>query len=397
MNPLAQRDSQPSSLPGWLLEQAAARPRAVALRHKRLGVWQERSWDALRVEVGALAGALSERGFRPGSTLTLLSNPRPEAVLLALAAQWLGGGAAGLDPRGETAAPDLLAGTPGRDFVFAEGLAEVERVRRAGLRPTFLCYVDPRGLAADPAPELLAYPALLASGGGRVPALLARPAAVAFVFLRRGSDGAVEEQGIAHADLLRQGLALVTGEGLTHREEAFAARAFAASGQARYLLAPWLAAGFCLNFPESLETRDIDRRELGPTLVAGTVETWLRLANLVQERLPAPGTWLRRCIDRGLDPHADGLSRLLGHWLVRRPLRDVLGFTRTRVPLIVGEPLPETSAQFFATLGIVVRNWTEAAEWKAQARPPRAAGPVEGAAPAFERRSLSSAPDVQPV
>ena len=28
MNPLAQRDSQPSSLPGWLLEQAAARPRA---------------------------------------------------------------------------------------------------------------------------------------------------------------------------------------------------------------------------------------------------------------------------------------------------------------------------------------------------------------------------------
>ena len=137
MNPLAQRDSQPSSLPGWLLEQAAARPRAVALRHKRLGVWQERSWDALRVEVGALAGALSERGFRPGSTLTLLSNPRPEAVLLALAAQWLGGVAAVLDPRGETAAPDLLAGTPGRDFVFAEGLAEVERVRRAGLRPTF--------------------------------------------------------------------------------------------------------------------------------------------------------------------------------------------------------------------------------------------------------------------
>ena len=51
MNPLAQSDSQPSSLPGWLLEQAAARPRAVALRHKRLGVWQERSWDALRVEV----------------------------------------------------------------------------------------------------------------------------------------------------------------------------------------------------------------------------------------------------------------------------------------------------------------------------------------------------------
>ena len=52
-------------------------------------------------------------------------------------------------------------------------------------------------------------------------------------------------------------------------EEALAARVFAASGQARYLLAPWLSAGFCLNFPEALATRDTDRRELGPTLGAG--------------------------------------------------------------------------------------------------------------------------------
>lgn len=53
-------------------------------------------------------------------------------MLLALAAQWLGGVAAVLDPRGETAAPDLLAGTPGRDFVFAAGLAEVERCAAPG-------------------------------------------------------------------------------------------------------------------------------------------------------------------------------------------------------------------------------------------------------------------------
>ncbi|MNR37341.1 hypothetical protein D3C85_1553490 [compost metagenome] len=67
------------------------------------------------------------------------------------------------------------------------------------------------------------------------------------------------------------------GERLTEREEALAARAFAASGQARYLLAPWLLAGFRLNFPERLETRDQDRRELGPSLVLGTRETYGRL------------------------------------------------------------------------------------------------------------------------
>lgn len=396
MNPLAQGDRRPTSgLPGWLHLQAASQARSVALRHKRIGVWQERTWGEVLVEVGGLAGALSERGFRPGATLTILSNPRPEAVLLALAAQWLGGSATVLDPRGEPGPLDLLASTPGRDFVFAEGLVEVERVRRAGLAPALLIYADPRGLGADPA--LVSYPALAASTGGHVPALLARPAAVAFVFLRRGSGGEVEFQETSHAELLREGQALVNGEALTHREEALAARAFAASGQARYLLAPWLIAGFCLNFPEGLETRDIDRRELGPTLVAGTRETWQRLENLVRERLPAAGTWQRRLVDRALAPEAAGLTRLLGGWLVRRPLRDVLGFTRTRVPLIIGEPLPEASAQFFSTLGIAVRNWTEAADWKAQDRTQRPVASLDAASSGFQRRGPSSVTGVQPV
>lgn len=388
MTPFAQGDRRPpSGLPGWLHLQAAGQARGVALRHKRLGVWQERTWGELLVEVGGLAGALSERGFRPGATLTLLSNPRPEALLLALAAQWLGGSAAVLDPRAEPGAPDLLGQTPGPDFVFAEGLAEVERVRAAGLAPALLVYADPRGLGADPA--LVSYPTLAASTGGHVPALLARPAAAAFVFLRRGCGGGVEFQETSHAELLREGQALVSGEALTHREEALAARAFAASGQARYLLAPWLIAGFCLNFPEGLETRDIDRRELGPTLVAGTRETWQRLENLVRERLPAAGTWQRRLVDRALAPRAAGLTRLLGGWLVRRPLRDVLGFTRTRVPLIIGEPLPEASAQFFASLGIAVRNWTEAADWKAQERAPRQAISPAVASSGFDRQGVS--------
>ena len=315
--------------------------------------------------------------------------------MLALAAQWLGGSAAVLDPRGEPGAPNLLARTPGRDFVFAEGLAEVERVRGAGLVPTLLIYADPRGLIADPA--LVSYSALAVSTGGHVPALLARPAAVAFVFLRRGSGGWVEFQETSHADLLREGQALVSGEALTHREEALAARAFAASGQARYLLAPWLIAGFCLNFPEGLDTRDIDRRELGPTLVAGTRETWQRLENMVRERLPAAGTWQRRLVDRALAPRAAGLTGLIGGWLVRRPLRDVLGFTRTRVPLIIGEPLPEASVQFLATLGIAVRNWKEAADWKAQDRAQRLTTAPDAAPSGFQRRSLSSVTGVQPV
>ena len=375
MKPLLRTDRQAAAtLPGWLEVQARSQGGAVALRHKQLGIWQPRSWREVLADVAALAGGLAERGFRQGSTLVVLSHPRPEALLAALAAQWLGGVAAVLDPHDDPAVPDaaLLALRP--DFVFAEGLAQVERARRAGLAPAVLAYADARGLGGQPLPGLVASRAL-AVAGGRVPALLARPDGVAFVFLRAGGDGAVERQAITHAELLREGRLLVEGEQLSEREEAFAARAFAASGQARYLLAPWLIAGFRLNFPESLATRDNDRRELGPTLVAGTRETWQRVEHLVRDLLPAPGSWQRRLVERGLDPRARGVSRLLGYWLVRRPLRDVIGFTRTRVPLIVGEPLPDESARFFARLGIEVRNWADPARWQA-------AEPAGGAAPA---------------
>ena len=59
------------------------------------------------------------------------------------------------------------------------------------------------------------------------------------------------------------------------------------------------------------------------------------------------------------------LQRHLGGWLVRRPLRDVLGFSRTHAPLLVGDALaPETQA-FFLALGISVRQWGDAAHWEA--------------------------------
>lgn len=153
------------------------------------------------------------------------------------------------------------------------------------------------------------------------------------------------------------------GEKLSDGEEALAARAFAASGQARYLLAPWLLAGFRLNFPERLETRDQDRRELGPSLVLGTRETYGRLHEQVSQRLPLPGTLRRQLVDWALRPQGSFVQRLIGGVFIRRPLRDVLGFSRARVALVVGAPLSDEAQQLFSGLGVEVRNWSAAERW----------------------------------
>jgi len=79
--------------------------------------------------------------------------------------------------------------------------------------------------------------------------------------------------------------------------------------------------------------------------------------------LPEPGSWRRRMVDWALVAHPGALQRHLGYWLIRRPLRDVLGFSRTRAPLLVGEALAPPTLAFFQALAIEVRTWPDPAQW----------------------------------
>ncbi len=332
------------SLPQVLLQQSQTRGAQVALRYKQLGIWQTRSWSELAVDVSRLAGALHQKGFGTGHDLLIISQARAEALLLALAAHWLGGSVSLLDPAVDNR--DLLASLA-PDFAVAEGLEAVVQLRSAP--PNFLVFLDKRGLSDAQDKGLIAYAELLDG----VPAEPPRPAAdaTATAFIFPTLDG-VLPQVLSHQDLLLGAQQLIDTQGLASHEQALAARVFAASGQARYLLAPWLVAGFCLNFPEGLSTRDNDRRELGPTLVLGTRESYARLELWARERQPLPGSFSHWLYQWAMAPASDVLRRWLGHWLIRRPLLDVLCMSRLNKPLLVGEALTPQSAAFFSALGI---------------------------------------------
>jgi long-subunit acyl-CoA synthetase (AMP-forming) len=364
MSSVQRTDSSLTTLPAWLQEQARRQPAGIALRHKHLGIWQVRSWAQVAEEVRTLADGLQANGFGAGASLLVLSRPRPEALLLSLAAQWLGGEAALFDPLEPAAPQAALLSELQPQFLFAEGLAELRRVHGAGVTPGLLLYADKRGVANDGlAAAAVDYQTLLGERRDAQSPTQARADTTAFALYRQDATGELECQRISHSELLQHGLHVVQHEQLGRHEEALAARAFAAGGQARYLLAPWLITGFRLNFPESLATRDHDRRELGPTLVAGTRETYRRLHTQVLHRLPEAGSWRRRLVDWALRPAPGSWRRGVGYWLIRRPLRDVLGFSRTRAALLVGEPLDEPAQAFFNALGINVRTWPDPAQW----------------------------------
>lgn len=357
------------TLPESLALQAQQRPYSVAIRHKQLGIWHESHWLAVQQAVSRAAQFLQRKGFGRHDTLVLLSEPRPEALLLSLAAHVLGGVAAPLDPA--YAQPQLLdlLHTLRPRFVFAEAQVQVDQVLDAKPDTQVVIYADARGLAGYQHPGLHAYQQLVHSevteAAAELPAV-AEAHDVAFRFYRLSAEYQLEVRELTHAELLNTGHQLVAQEALTDREQALAARAFAASGHARYLLSPWLLAGFTLNFPENLATRDTDRRELGPTLVAGTASTYARLYALTQSRWPLPGSWHYAFVTWALRVSQQQVPLLstLAKWLVILPLQDVLGLRRTRVPLLVGEPLSAEVAQFFLSIGIKVRAWPEESPWQ---------------------------------
>lgn len=357
-------DAHAFTLPDWLRHQAQQRPHAVALRHKRLGEWRALSWHEVQSSVARLADGLVQRGFVPGDVLLLVSQPREEAVLLSLAAQWTGGVAIPLDPHtGDDALRAILAQLAPR-FAFADDDTQLDRLlTHEGLR---VIDANPRALPPHPHPAVTDYRALAQAtqaDAGSAPKARADDDAFAFVRLD-GATGQLVAQRFTHANLVREAGHLVRTEQLDASDEAFAARAFAAASQARYLIAPWLMSGFRLNFPESLATRDNDRRDLAPTLVAGTRETYARVAQLVSDRLPGARSLRRRLLECARCRQGGLLVRTLTWWLIARPLREVIGFSRTRAALVIGPPLDEATAALFTTLRVEVRAWPDSVEWR---------------------------------
>ena len=228
--------------------------------------------------------------------------------------------------------------------------------------------------------EELADDDLSAFGGLAAPLAAARD--TAFVFCRgrdeSGPDGQPLVHRLTHHELLRHALRLVEDERLDATDETFVSRSFATTGHARYVIAPWLVAGFRLNFPESLATRDRDRREIAPTVLVGTSTSYGRLAGLVGDELSPPSSWRSRIAAWALARPSGGLASLMARLLVHRPLRDLLGLARTRVPLLVGEPATPTTQAMFDSLRLTLRPLPDPSDFRPTGDLLRQGDPAQG-------------------
>lgn len=387
------------TLTDHLLRQAGSQPQQVALQYKYHGAWYFWNWQQLAKRVEQHAAALAADGFSSDDTLWLFSQPHADVLILTLAAQWLGGSVSLLD---EVLTQDellqLISPYPNR-YVFVENKQQAARWFGLGLPASLVLYRDVSIQHIQQAESISGW----LSQHSQIQHA-AQPVAAQHVALhiyRPNSQQQnlqhsqpeqlsvlVDRQSLTDIDLLQEAEQLSKHAALKPHDKALATRGFDLAGQWRHLLATWLYAGFTYNFPETLETRDQDRRELQPTFLLGTPQNWARLSQLAQQHLPSHRSWLGRWANQQLgqrlgEPSVSALGRVQ-QGLVIRPLKQTLGLANVRVALVAtsqpaspqvgnqnndqqGAALDAETERLLLALGIQVVPWVDLVQWQPHA------------------------------
>lgn len=372
-----------TTFPRLLLQHAARRPGAAAMREKEYGIWQTVTWAGLATMVEHIACGLHQAGLQRGEHMVVIGTNRPRLYATMLAIQSLGAIPVPLYQDAVAAECAFPINNAEVRFAMAEDQEQVDKlleIRAECPQLRGIWFDDPRGLRNYSEPGLQSMDALM-EAGARIaqdqPGLFraqvenGRPDEVAAMFFTSGTTAQPKGVVHTHRTLLDRAQAGAEFDQLTDREEVLAYMPPAWVGQNIFSYAQWLACGFVVNCPESSSTVMIDLKEIGPTYYFAPPRIFESLLTSVMIRMEDAGAIKRRMFHAFMDVARrvgpalrDGktvgtLDRALyalGNVLVYGPLRNNLGMSRVRVAYTAGEAIGPDLFTFYRAIGINLKQ-----------------------------------------
>jgi len=372
-----------TTFPKLLMQHAAQRSSAAAMREKEYGIWQPLSWSELAQLVERMAAGMSKLGLKRGQHMVVIGTNRPRLYAAMLAAQSLGAIPVPLYQDAVAAECVFPITNAEIELAVVEDQEQVDKLLE--IRPqcsllSHIIYDDPRGLRNYEEPGLIALDQVLEQGAALTasdPQWFGRevekgqPDDVAAMFFTSGTTGNPKGVVHTHSTLMDRAQAGAEFDKLTREEEVLAYLPPAWIGQNIFSYAQWLVCGYVVNCPESAGTVPIDLKEVGPTYYFAPPRVFEGMLTSVMIRMEDASRIKRnmfrffmdvakRVGPQRMDGKAlglvDGLLYKLGDLLVYGPLRNNLGFSRVRVAYTAGEAIGPDLFTFYRSIGINLKQ-----------------------------------------
>jgi long-chain acyl-CoA synthetase len=369
---------------------AVSSPDLVAMREKDFGIWQEKTWGALWEDVLDAAHALLDIGVSVGDVVSIHSEDRPEWIILDLATVAIRGITTGLYPTNPMAEVVYLVNDSGAAVHFAEDQEQVDKLLDAepGSFPKVkkILYVEPRGVRNYDDDRLEFWDEFMergrahrAANEGAVEALMAQaePDDVMTLVYTSGTTGPPKGAMLTNSNAEFAITKIVrapnrTADGVPPGPHDQVLTYLPLCHVAERIFSTWtmVGTGCVLNFAESIETVQVNLREIQPTLFFAVPRIWEKIHATVLIKM-ADATRFKRLIsvgamrlatfigrervsNGGLHTMKSRIAYAIGDPLVFRALKERIGLRRCRWAGSGAAAIAPEVLEFFMGLGVPV-------------------------------------------
>jgi len=374
------------NLIGLVVKNANERPRDVAIREKRFGIWRPMTWQALHDNIQRFALGLRALGFENNTNLMIIGDNKPEWIIAQFASMAAGGVPTGAYPDSLAEELEYLITYSDAAFLVVRDQEQADKIlsmwKRIKSKVKTVIVWDSRGMSHyyEEYPFMLRFEDVVVMGveeeSRHEDFLLNRakeiePSEPAMMLTTSGTTALPKLSILSHENLIFSCDSFGQVVKMEKGDEILSAAPLSWIGEQMFNVARFLKIRAHYNFPEETETLRKDLLELQPYYFGGTPVVWEFLISTIQAAMDNADVAKRyfynlsikialKCTEAdfaGKDPgiHIRFLHRFL-NFFVLRSLKNKVGLGRVRVAITGGGAISPEVFKYFKALGLDLRQ-----------------------------------------